>query len=56
MNDIQKPFLIIDSLNLFTRHFIANPTISTNGEHIGGIVGFLKAIQLLSARFIPENV
>ena len=56
MNDIQKPFLIIDSLNLFTRHFIANPTISANGEHVGGIVGFLKAIQLLSERFIPENI
>tara|TARA_Y100001970_G_scaffold139975_1_gene172290 strand:+ start:2912 stop:3874 length:963 start_codon:yes stop_codon:yes gene_type:complete len=51
-----RPLLIIDSLNLFTRHFIANPTISENGNHIGGIVGFLKAIQLLSERFSPSDI
>lgn len=56
MNYIEKPLILIDSLNLFTRHFIANPTISTNGEHVGGIVGFLKAIQLLSERFNPETI
>ena len=52
----KKPVLIIDSLNLFTRHFIANPTISINGNHVGGIVGFLKAIQLLCERFRPSNI
>ena len=56
MNQFVRPLLIIDSLNLFTRHFIANPTISQNGEHIGGIVGFLKAIQLLSERFSPSGI
>jgi len=56
VNQSEKPLLIIDSLNLFTRHFIANPTISQNGDHIGGVVGFLKAIQLLSERFCPSNV
>lgn len=52
----EKPLLLIDSLNLFTRHFIANPTISINGDHVGGIVGFLKAIQLLSERFNPSSI
>tara|TARA_B100001057_G_scaffold450807_1_gene493214 strand:+ start:1610 stop:2563 length:954 start_codon:yes stop_codon:yes gene_type:complete len=52
----ERPYLLIDSLNLFTRHFIANPTMSINGEHVGGIVGFLKAIQLLCERFYPEDV
>lgn len=56
MKQFARPLLIIDSLNLFTRHFIANPTISQNGEHIGGIVGFLKAIQLLSERFLPSGI
>lgn len=56
MKTLSRPLLIIDSLNLFTRHFIANPTISHNGEHIGGIVGFLKAIQLLSERFVPSSI
>ena len=56
MKSFEKPLLIIDSLNLFTRHFIANPTISSNGDHVGGIVGYLKANQLLSERFSPSNV
>ena len=56
MKQFARPLLIIDSLNLFTRHFIANPTISENGNHIGGIVGFLKAIQLLSERFSPSDI
>lgn len=56
MKQLKRPILIIDSLNLFTRHFIANPTISQNGEHIGGVVGFLKAIQLLSERFTPSSI
>tara|TARA_B100001094_G_C18182960_1_gene801994 strand:+ start:430 stop:1389 length:960 start_codon:yes stop_codon:yes gene_type:complete len=56
VNQNERPILIIDSLNLFTRHFIANPTISHNGEHIGGMVGFLKAMQLLSERFSPSSI
>ena len=31
--------LIIDALNLFTRHFVAHPATGVNGEHVGGIVG-----------------
>ncbi len=28
--------LIIDGLNVFMRHFAANPTTSGNGENVGG--------------------
>lgn len=56
MRENSRPILLIDALNLFTRHFIANPTISQNGEHVGGIVGFLKAIQLLCERFRPRKI
>ena len=42
--------LLIDGLNLFTRHYIANPTMSDNGHHMGGTAGFLKAIRLLSEK------
>ena len=53
---IEKPVLIIDGLNLFTRHFVVNPTMSQNGHHLGGFVGFLKGIRLLSERCNPEQI
>ena len=48
--------LIIDGLNLFTRHFIANPAMSDNGEHVGGIVGFFNAMMHLVEKCKPEGV
>ena len=53
---IEKPVLIIDGLNLFTRHFVVNPTMSQNGHHLGGFVGFLKGIRLLSERCNPDQI
>ena len=38
------------------RHFAANPSVSENGEHIGGSVGFLKGVQLLIDNFHPEKL
>ena len=48
--------LIVDGLNLFTRHYVANPSTSENGESVGGIVGTLGAISRLSERFKPDRV
>jgi len=48
--------LIVDALNLFTRHFVAHPATGINGEHVGGIVGFMYAIADLSERFKPSKV
>tara|TARA_R110001583_G_scaffold16272_1_gene66636 strand:- start:9787 stop:10752 length:966 start_codon:yes stop_codon:yes gene_type:complete len=48
--------LIIDALNLFTRHFVAHPATGVNGEHVGGIVGFLYAIADFSERFKPTRI
>ena len=49
-------YLIIDGLNLFTRHYIAHPAMSENGEQIGGMVGFFNNLvrQIMSSR--PEKV
>lgn len=51
-----KPIIYIDGLNVFMRHFAANPTKSLNGNLCGGIVGFLRNIEHLSARFNPQKI
>ena len=51
-----RPILIIDGLNCFFRHFVANPSLSENGDPVGGIVGFLKGLQLLLERYNPSRV
>ena len=55
-NKGDRPVLIIDALNLFMRHFIANPTMSSLGHHAGGVVGFLKAIRFLADRTDPTDI
>ena len=51
-----KPVIYIDGLNVFMRHFAANPTKSLNGNLCGGIVGFLRNIEHLSAKFNPQKI
>lgn len=48
--------ILIDGLNVFMRHYCANPTISLNNEQCGGIVGFLRNIQHLADRFQPNKI
>jgi 5'-3' exonuclease len=52
----ERPILVIDALNSFSRHFAANPTMSENGEHAGGFVGFVKSIGSLCSQFFPKKV
>ena len=42
-----KRLVIIDALNMYFRAYIVNPTLSSNGDPIGGMVGFLKILQKL---------
>lgn len=49
-------YLVIDGLNVFMRHFAANPTTSGNGESVGGVVGFLRGMKNLVDMFCPKNV
>ena len=48
--------LLIDGLNLFLRHFSANPAMGSNGNHVGGIVGFLYDMNTMVQRFKPHKV
>tara|TARA_R110002074_G_scaffold390121_1_gene573837 strand:+ start:603 stop:1562 length:960 start_codon:yes stop_codon:yes gene_type:complete len=51
-----RPVLIVDALNLFIRHFVANPMMNESGDHVGGFVGFLKSLGMLCERTIPKEV
>jgi DNA polymerase-1 len=48
--------LVVDALNAFFRAYIVNPTLSPNGQPIGGVVGFLKIIQKLCKETKPDLV
>ena len=53
---MKHPVLIVDALNFFMRHFSVNPSVSDNGDHVGGVVGFLKGLQLLIDKLRPEEI
>lgn len=53
---MSRPVVLIDGLNIFTRHFVANPTMSGAGNHVGGLIGFLKNVRYLCEKFNPEAV
>jgi len=53
---ISRPILIIDGLNFFMRHYIANPSMSDHGAPVGGIVGFMKGVWHLCDRISPSRV
>jgi DNA polymerase-1 len=48
--------MIIDALNQFLRAYIVNPSLSTNGDPIGGTAGFLKILQKLCREINPDRV
>ena len=52
----ERPILIVDALNVFIRHYAANPSMNESGEHIGGFIGFLRNIEHLCERTNPKEV
>jgi 5'-3' exonuclease len=55
-NRSMKRLLIVDGLNLYIRNYIANPTVSENGDPIGGLKGFLSSLQLVVRRTNPDKI
>ena len=51
-----KRVLIVDALNAYLRAYIVDPSISTNGDPIGGLKGFIKILQKLVRTTNPDNV
>jgi DNA polymerase-1 len=48
--------LFIDALNTFLRSYAAIPTLDDNGNHIGGMSGFLKSVGAVVRDFKPSRV
>ena len=53
---MKKRVMIIDGLNLYLRNYIVNPSLSTNGDPIGGIVGTLGSLQKLTRELKPNQI
>ena len=51
-----KRLLVIDALNMYFRAYIVDPSLSTNGQPIGGLKGFLKILQKLVRDMKPDEV
>lgn len=51
-----KRLMILDGNNAFIRHYIVNPSISTNGQPVGGLIGFMRGLQKLSRMIRPDGI
>ena len=51
-----KRLLVIDALNMYFRAYIVNPSLSTNGQPIGGLKGFLGILQKLVRDTTPDGI
>lgn len=51
-----KRVMIVDALNQFMRSYIVDPSLSTNGQPIGGVKGFFKILQKLNREIKPDYI
>lgn len=51
-----RPVLILDAMNVFVRAYSAYPQMNSDGEQIGGAIGFLKIMQRLINEQQPSAV
>jgi len=54
--EIQRPVLIVDGMNLFVRSWAAYPTMSSHGYQMGGCIGFLKTLRRIVSEVQPSVV
>ena len=55
-NSVNDHVLVIDGLNQFIRTWAVSPATNSDGQHIGGIVGFLQTIALSIRTLSPTRV
>ena len=51
-----KRLMIIDALNAYFRAYIVDPSLSINGDPIGGYKGFVKILQKLCREIRPDEI
>ncbi len=51
-----KRVLVVDALNAYLRAYIVDPSLSTNGQPIGGLKGFIKILQKLVRQTKPDAI
>ena len=51
-----KRLMVIDALNMYFRAYIVDPSLSSNGQPIGGLKGFLKILQKQVREMSPDAV
>lgn len=51
-----KRLMIIDSLNLFIRNYVVSPALSTNGQPIGGLLGYMRSLQKYIREIKPDEI
>ncbi len=56
VDNSMKRVMIVDALNAYFRAFIVNPSLSTHGQPIGGLKGFLGILQKLCRDIKPDAV
>lgn len=51
-----KRVLIVDALNMYFRAYIVDPSLSSNGQPIGGVMGFMKILQKQIRETKPDRI
>lgn len=51
-----KKVMIIDAMNSVFRSYAADPSVNVKGEHIGGLMGFLKQLQKTCRDIDPDEI
>ena len=53
---MKQRILIIDGTNTFIRSFVVVPSMNSNGEHVGGVVGTLRSVKFAINEIKPTRV
>lgn len=53
---MKKRLMVVDSLNLFIRNYVVDPSMSTHGFPLGGLKGYFKSLQKLVRDVKPDAI